>query len=107
VVNADGSTETKTVTVTVSEPTGAYKVTRTSQGTKYGLIAQDVQALAETVGAFSDVVVKIGEYFTLDAQGYPVKDAQGNNIVNKRLGLDYDAIQFLIAAAEQSLLVKA
>jgi hypothetical protein len=83
------------------KPTGRYRVERNSQGTKYGLIAQEVQALAETVGAFSDVVAVVGEYFTLDDQGYPVKDADGNNIVNKRFGLDYDAINFIVMAAEQ------
>jgi hypothetical protein len=50
------------------------------------------------------VVVEVGEYFTLDAQGYPVKDAQGNVIVNKRLGIDYDAVSFCVMCAEQSLL---
>jgi hypothetical protein len=86
---------------TTQVPTGRYEVKRSSQGTKYGLIAQEVQALAETVGAFSDVVAVVGEYFTLDDQGYPVKDADGNNIVNKRFGLDYDAINFIVMAAEQ------
>jgi hypothetical protein len=85
-------------------PTGRYEVKRNSLGKKRGLIAQEVQALAASIGDFSDVVAVVGEYFTLDAQGYPVKDAQGNNIVNKRLGLDYDAIQFVICAGEQSLL---
>ena len=102
VVDADGNPVMETVTTKV--PTGRYEVKRNSQGIKRGLIAQEVQALAASIGDFSDVVVEVGEYFTLDAQGYPVKDAQGNNIVNKRLGLDYDAIQFVICAGEQSLL---
>jgi hypothetical protein len=97
----NGEATDKTETKTRQVPTGRYKVERNSQGTKYGLIAQEVQALAETVGAFTDVVAVVGEYFTLDDQGYPVKDADGNNIVNKRFGLDYDAINFIVMAAEQ------
>lgn len=82
-------------------PTGRYEVKRQSLGHKYGLIAQDVQALTKTIGAFGDVVAVVGEYFTLDEQGYPIKDAEGSNIVNKRFGLDYDAINVIILAAEQ------
>lgn len=88
-------------------PTGRYEVKRNSLGKKRGLIAQEVQALAASIGDFSDVVQVVGEYFTLDAQGYPVKDAQGKNIVNKRLGLDYDAVSFIVMCAEQSLLIPA
>jgi hypothetical protein len=85
------------------KPTGRYKVERNSQGRKYGLIAQEVKALTEAIGDFSDVVAVVGEYFTLDAEGYPVKDAQGNNIVNKRLGLDYDAVSMIVMASEQAI----
>jgi hypothetical protein len=99
VVDSEGNPVMETVVTQV--PTGRYQAVRNSQGTKYGLIAQEVQTLAETVGAFSDVVAVVGEYFTLDDQGYPVKDADGNNIVNKRFGLDYDAINFIVMAAEQ------
>jgi hypothetical protein len=83
------------------KPTGRYKVERNSQGFDFGYIAQDVKALTEQIGAFQSVVSVVGEYFTLDAQGYPVKDAQGNKIVNKRLGLNYSAMNIIIAAAEQ------
>jgi hypothetical protein len=86
---------------TTQVPTGRYEVKRSSQGIKRGLIAQEVLALAQSIGDFTDVVVEVGEYFTLDDQGYPVKDADGNNIVNKRFGLDYDAINFIVMAAEQ------
>jgi hypothetical protein len=83
------------------KPTGRYKVERNSQGFDFGYIAQDVKALTEQIGAFQSVVSVVGEYFTLDAEGYPVKDAQGNKIVNKRLGLNYSAMNIIIAAAEQ------
>ena len=83
-------------------PTGRYEVKRNSLGHKYGLIAQEIQALAEKVGAFADVVSVVGEYFTLDAQGYPVKGADGEPVVNKRYGLDYDAINVIVMAAEQT-----
>jgi hypothetical protein len=83
------------------KPTGRYKVERNSQGFDFGYIAQDVKALTDQIGAFQSVVSVVGEYFTLDAQGYPVKDAQGNKIVNKRLGLNYSAMNIIIAAAEQ------
>jgi hypothetical protein len=92
---------------TTQVPTGRYEVKRSSQGIKRGLIAQEVLALAQSIGDFTDVVVEVGEYFTLDAQGYPVKDAQGNNIVNKRLGIDYDAVSFCVMCAEQSLTLGA
>jgi hypothetical protein len=83
------------------KPTGRYKVERNSQGFDFGYIAQDVKALTEQIGAFQSVVSVVGEYFTLDAEGYPVKDTQGNKIVNKRLGLNYSAMNIIIAAAEQ------
>jgi hypothetical protein len=92
---------------TTQVPTGRYEAKRSSQGIKRGLIAQEVLALAQSIGDFTDVVVEVGEYFTLDAQGYPVKDAQGNNIVNKRLGIDYDAVSFCVMCAEQSLTLGA
>jgi hypothetical protein len=99
VLDADGNQVMETVTTQVG--TGRYKVERNSQGFDFGYIAQDVKALTEQIGAFQSVVSEVGEYFTLDAQGYPVKDAQGNKIVNKRLGLNYSAMNIIIAAAEQ------
>jgi hypothetical protein len=99
VMDSEGNPVMETVTKQV--PTGRYEVKRSSQGIKRGLIAQEVLALAQSIGDFTDVVVEVGEYFTLDAQGYPVKDAQGNNIVNKRLGIDYDAVSFCVMCAEQ------
>jgi hypothetical protein len=107
VANEDGSTEIKKVEVTVSVPTGAYKVTRTSQGTQYGLIAQDVQALTKQIGDFADVVINLGEYFELDDKGFPVKDKNGNAVKHMRLGLNYDAINVIVMCAEQSLLIPA
>jgi hypothetical protein len=86
---------------TTQVPTGRYQAIRNSQGIKRGLIAQEVLALAQSIGDFTDVVVEVGEYFTLDAQGYPVKDAQGNNIVNKRLGIDYGSVNVIVMAGEQ------
>jgi hypothetical protein len=86
---------------TTQVPTGRYEVKRSSQGIKRGLIAQEVLALAQSIGDFTDVVVEVGEYFTLDDQGYPVKDAQGNNIVNKRLGIDYGSVNVIVMAGEQ------
>lgn len=83
------------------KPTGRYEVKRQSLGQKYGLIAQEIQALTEKVGAFGDVVSVVGEYFTLDKDGYPVKGDDGKPVVNKRYGLDYDAINVIILAAEQ------
>ena len=94
VVDAEGN-ETKV-------PTGRYEVKRNSLGQKYGLIAQEVQVLTKLVGAFGDVVAVVGEYFTLDEQGYPVKGADGEPVVNKRFGLDYDAINVIVMAAEQT-----
>jgi hypothetical protein len=88
-------------------PTGRYQAIRNSQGIKRGLIAQEVLALAQSIGDFTDVVVEVGEYFTLDAQGYPVKDAQGNNIVNKRLGIDYGSCNVIVMAGEQALTLGA
>jgi hypothetical protein len=105
VVDSEGNPVMETVITQV--PTGRYEVKRNSQGIKRGLIAQEVLALAQSIGDFADVVVEVGEYFTLDAQGYPVKDAQGNNIVNKRLGIDYDAVSFCVMCAEQSLTLGA
>jgi hypothetical protein len=86
---------------TTQVPTGRYQAIRNSQGIKRGLIAQEVLALAQSIGDFTDVVVEVGEYFTLDAQGYPAKDAQGNNIVNKRLGIDYGSVNVIVMAGEQ------
>jgi hypothetical protein len=37
----------------------------------------------------------------LDGVGFPAKDKDGKVIVNKRLGLDYSAMNIIIAAAEQ------
>jgi hypothetical protein len=92
---------------TIQVPTGRYQAIRNSQGIKRGLIAQEVLALAQSIGDFTDVVVEVGEYFTLDAQGYPVKDAQGNNIVNKRLGIDYGSVNVIVMAGEQALTLGA
>ncbi len=83
--------------------TGRYKVQRNSQGRKYGLIAQEVKALCQSIGAFEDVVTAVDRYFQLDAQGYPVKDADGKPIKLERLGIDYDAVSFIVMAAESAL----
>ncbi len=97
----NGEATDKTETKTRQVPTGRYQAVRNSQGIKRGLIAQEVLALAQSIGDFADVVVEVGEYFTLDAQGNPAKDAQGNNIVNKRLGIDYGSVNVIVMAGEQ------
>jgi hypothetical protein len=101
--DADGKAVTETVETQV--PTGRYSVERNSQGYKYGLIAQDVAALAKSIGAFEDVVAVVGEYFTLDSEGYPVKDKDGKPVKKDRYGLDYGAVNVIVMAGEQAALM--
>jgi hypothetical protein len=97
----NGEATDKTETKTRQVPTGRYKVERRSIGFRYGYVAQDVQALVEQIGDFHSVLQVVGEYFTLDGVGFPAKDKDGKVIVNKRLGLDYSAMNIILAAAEQ------
>jgi hypothetical protein len=53
------------------------------------------------------VVINLGEYFELDAKGFPKKDAKGQAIKHMRFGLNYDAINVIVMCAEQSLLLPA
>ena len=86
-------------------PTGRYEVKRHSQGFQYGLIAQDVAALAKSIGAFEDVVKVTGTYLDLDAEGYPVKDKDGKPVKKDRYGLDYPAINVIVMTGEQAALM--